>query len=196
VVGDRVTIHSEEDKQPVPIALHHKPIPITFALFDGGDSFVIDPVLKEELVCEGLITMTMNSHQEICALQKPGGVATTIDNIMKMTVCAAKQARELISFIEKRLKEESLKPQRRIIESEQKRIIDVFGTTKDTKTTTEIAPTISKEKVEMLEKQLGESENVLREKEATPQKNLFEGGSSLWGNKSTQSGKEPQKSKE
>lgn len=33
VVGDAVTVHSMEDKQPVPLAVHHVPLAFTFAFF-------------------------------------------------------------------------------------------------------------------------------------------------------------------
>jgi len=101
---------------------------------------------------------------------------------MKMTVCAAKQARDLISVIERSLKEDAMKPKRRLVESEQKRQVDVFGTTKDTKMQ-EPVPTISKDRVNDLERKLEElrnEEGALDEvARSSTEKNLFEGGS-LW----------------
>ncbi len=35
VVGDVVTVHSVDDRQAVPLALHHIPISVTFAFFTG-----------------------------------------------------------------------------------------------------------------------------------------------------------------
>jgi exosome complex RNA-binding protein Rrp42 (RNase PH superfamily) len=35
VVGDTVTIHSIQDKQPVPLAMHHIPVCLSFAFFNG-----------------------------------------------------------------------------------------------------------------------------------------------------------------
>ena len=48
-----VTLLPEAEKPPVPLAMHHMPICVTFAFFDGGDVFVIDPSVKEELVRGG-----------------------------------------------------------------------------------------------------------------------------------------------
>jgi exosome complex component RRP45 len=36
VVGDKVTIHSSSDRQPVPLALHHLPVSVSFAFFDAA----------------------------------------------------------------------------------------------------------------------------------------------------------------
>ena len=36
VVGDKVTVHSIDDRQPVALAMHHLPIATTFAFFHGS----------------------------------------------------------------------------------------------------------------------------------------------------------------
>ncbi len=39
----------------------------------GGDVVVVDPALSEEVTCEGLLTVTINPHGEVCAVQKAKG---------------------------------------------------------------------------------------------------------------------------
>lgn len=34
---------------------------------------IVDPNYKEEQVMEGRMTMTLNAHRELCAVQKAGG---------------------------------------------------------------------------------------------------------------------------
>jgi hypothetical protein len=40
----------------VPLSLHHLPLPITFAAFEGGDLLAVDPSLKEEAAAAGSFT--------------------------------------------------------------------------------------------------------------------------------------------
>lgn len=80
-MGNTVTIHSIDDKHPVPLALHHLPIAITFALFDDGQQFMVDPALVEELSCDGLITIAFNVHKEICCLHKAGGIPIDMEMV-------------------------------------------------------------------------------------------------------------------
>ena len=50
VGGDgEVVIHSLEEREPVPLSIHHIPICVSFGIFEGG-ALVVDPDLKEELV--------------------------------------------------------------------------------------------------------------------------------------------------
>jgi exosome complex RNA-binding protein Rrp42 (RNase PH superfamily) len=44
-------------------------------------SQVVDPALKEEAAMGGRMTITVNSHGEICAIQKGGGVGVTSDQV-------------------------------------------------------------------------------------------------------------------
>ena len=47
----RVTVHPADVREPVPLALHHLPVAITFGFFAEQDGLVIvDPSVKEEMV--------------------------------------------------------------------------------------------------------------------------------------------------
>ena len=76
-----MTVHSVEDRQPVPLALHHVPICISFGFFGDGKMFVVDPTRKEELAMSGSLTVTMNIHKEICGIQKAGGVTVEANTV-------------------------------------------------------------------------------------------------------------------
>ncbi|MEW5309501.1 MAG: hypothetical protein WDW38_001387 [Sanguina aurantia] len=62
--GCEVVIHPPEEKDPLPLTLHHLPVAISFALFEDGDTVVMDPSLKEEAAMEGRLTVVMNTAKE------------------------------------------------------------------------------------------------------------------------------------
>ncbi|MDO9334167.1 MAG: exosome complex component RRP45 [Dehalococcoidales bacterium] len=122
VVGEQVTVHSVEDRQPVALALHHIPISSTFAFFDpsadatGTSSstassvqplFVIDPSLKEEQVSDASLTVTLNVHGEVCCLQKGGGVGVDVTTLLQCTQIALTKTQELTTLIQNKLKEDA-----------------------------------------------------------------------------------------
>lgn len=49
-------MHPRELREPVPLSLHHLPLPITFAAFEGGELLAVDPSLKEEAAAAGSFT--------------------------------------------------------------------------------------------------------------------------------------------
>ncbi|GLJ25973.1 hypothetical protein SUGI_0498090 [Cryptomeria japonica] len=50
-------------------------IVVTFAFFGEGDMVVLDPNYKEEAVIGGKMTFTMNTHRDVCAVEK-GSIGT------------------------------------------------------------------------------------------------------------------------
>ena len=44
----------------------HLPLSVTFGLFNENKSFIVDPSLKEERVCEGFIIISANKFNELC----------------------------------------------------------------------------------------------------------------------------------
>ncbi|PFX14581.1 Exosome complex component RRP45 [Stylophora pistillata] len=75
VIGEDVTIHSPEDRDPVPLSILHMPVCITFGFFDEGQLLLVDPTDKEEVVMNGRMIMAMNIHREICGAVMGGGVS-------------------------------------------------------------------------------------------------------------------------
>lgn len=83
VQGERITIHSFDDRVPVPLSVHHKPICISFAIFPDDDTelVAVDPSDREELVMDGRMTLALNAHAELCMVHKLGGECRTLDLI-------------------------------------------------------------------------------------------------------------------
>ena len=67
VDGTEVTVHSEEDRAPVKLTLHHKPFTITIGYCDkdGNKYFILDPTRKEEQILDGSIQVALNKHREV-----------------------------------------------------------------------------------------------------------------------------------
>eukprot|EP01134_Creolimax_fragrantissima_P001969 CFRG1969T1 len=95
VVGETATIHTLTEKEPIPLGIQHSPYTVTFGFFNGGEYMVVDPSLEEERVMEGRLTMTVNTHREICAMHKSGGVSLLPDQIMRCAKVAAIKVTEL-----------------------------------------------------------------------------------------------------
>ena len=59
--------HSDE-KEPIPLALHHIPLCVTLGLLgatrgDAEYTYVVDPTEREEAALDGRITFAINAHR-------------------------------------------------------------------------------------------------------------------------------------
>jgi len=104
VIGETVTIHPVDQRNPVSLSIHHIPICVTFAFFDNGELLVVDPNLLEEQIRAGDMTITMNAHKEICALSKAGGIPLEMDQVMRCSKTAAVKVAEITEQIQQCLK--------------------------------------------------------------------------------------------
>ena len=102
VSGDsEITIHSLEEREPVPLSIHHVPIAVSFGDFGAVDSdrsetrLVADPSLKEEMVMKGRLTLTLNPHRELCVVQKSGGSPLPAAQIVRAAHIAALKVEEM-----------------------------------------------------------------------------------------------------
>jgi hypothetical protein len=105
VSGNEVTIHSMEERTPVPLSIHHIPICVTFGFFSELDVIVVDPELKEECVINGRMTITMNVHKELCGIQKSGGNAIMAESVIKCSKIAAVKTAELTELMNQTLED-------------------------------------------------------------------------------------------
>ncbi|KAI9274273.1 ribosomal protein S5 domain 2-type protein [Phascolomyces articulosus] len=103
VVGEEVTIHPIDQRNPVPLSIHHIPICVSFAFFDEGQFLVVDPNYLEERVKKGDMTVTMNIHKEICALSKAGGIPLEMDQVLRCSQIALIKVTETTEQIQKAL---------------------------------------------------------------------------------------------
>ncbi len=69
--------------------------PISVTVLKIGDHFIIDPDNEEELVAEARLTVALMSNGQLCALQKGGDSALTLDDISKMIDLAAEGSKTL-----------------------------------------------------------------------------------------------------
>ncbi|KAL4201254.1 hypothetical protein AMTRI_Chr02g215130 [Amborella trichopoda] len=96
-----VIIHQPEVREPIPLIVHHLPIAVTFAFFDDGEILVIDPTYKEEIIMGGRMTVTMNTNEDVCAIQKPGGQGVKQSEIMRCLRLASQKATDITDKIKK-----------------------------------------------------------------------------------------------
>jgi len=95
VQGDDVRVYSKEEREPVPLCIHHVPIAVSFAFFTEGSIAVIDPSNREEQAMEGTMTIMMNSQRELCGIFKGGGVAVDRALVKECMEVASMKAQEI-----------------------------------------------------------------------------------------------------
>ncbi|EFA81538.1 Putative exosome complex exonuclease [Heterostelium album PN500] len=102
VVGNDATIHPIDEREPVPLSIHHTPISITFGFFPKA-IMIVDPDNKEEQVMDGKLSFYVNVHKEICGVSKGGGMSTTIEQVIKCSKISVIRATEITQLIREAL---------------------------------------------------------------------------------------------
>ncbi|XP_064272457.1 exosome complex component RRP45 isoform X2 [Passer domesticus] len=103
VQGEEVTVYTPEERDPVPLSIHHMPICVSFAFFHQGTYLLVDPTEREERVMDGLLVIAMNKHHEICTIQSSGVVMLLQDQILRCTKITAVKVAEITELIQKAL---------------------------------------------------------------------------------------------
>ena len=99
VTGQEVVVHSVEEKNPVPLTLHHMPLCVSFSFFNECDNMAVDPTFLEEKVMDGVIMISMNKHHEMCGLQMMGEMKVTKEQIIRCTNVAFSKVKDIANFI-------------------------------------------------------------------------------------------------
>lgn len=99
--GQEVIVHPTEEREPLPLIIHHLPIAVTFAFFGSEGSAVIDPTHQEEAVMGGRMTTTLNANGDICAIQKAGGEGVLQSVIMQCLRIASVKAGDVTEKLRK-----------------------------------------------------------------------------------------------
>ncbi|KAI9202952.1 ribosomal protein S5 domain 2-type protein [Polychytrium aggregatum] len=99
VRGTEVIIHPMDERNPIPLSVHHIPVCVSFAFFDGGNLLAVDPSSLEEQVEESSMTMVVNIHRELCTLSKAGGVPLDMATILRCSQIAAVKGAEVTELI-------------------------------------------------------------------------------------------------
>ncbi|GIL92483.1 hypothetical protein Vretimale_19344 [Volvox reticuliferus] len=87
--GTEIVVHPPEVREPLPLTIHHLPVSVTFALFQGGDMLVVDPTVKEAAAASGSCTVVMNPGREVCCVHKADGIGLTPEQFMRCVRLAA-----------------------------------------------------------------------------------------------------------
>lgn len=107
IEGQEYKIHSTSERNAVSLSIHHIPICVSFVFFEG-DHWVVDPNQAETLISSGMMTVAMNSHGEICGVQKGGGIPVEISDIIDCTKLAKEKTIEITKILKESLsKDES-----------------------------------------------------------------------------------------
>lgn len=97
IEGTNVVVHPVEEREPVPLGILHVPICVTFSFFNPQDTeenikgegnseiVIIDATLKEELLRDGTLTVTLNKNREVVQVSKAGGLP--MDALTLMDCC-------------------------------------------------------------------------------------------------------------
>ncbi|KAL9327813.1 hypothetical protein ACSQ67_002816 [Phaseolus vulgaris] len=97
--GQEVVVHPPEERDPIPLIIHHLPIAVTFGFFSNENLLVIDPTHEEECVMTGRMTATLNSNGDVCAIQKAGGEGVSQRFIMHCLKLAHDKAIDITTKI-------------------------------------------------------------------------------------------------
>lgn len=114
ISGTDVHIHPFSEREPLPLPIHHVPLTVTYALFGPsgdfpGDIAAIDPSLQEELAADGMVTVALNAHGEVCGLHKAGGLPIDPGLVGRCARIAADRAVTLTELLNKALKDSTAK---------------------------------------------------------------------------------------
>ncbi|KAG2450140.1 hypothetical protein HYH02_000243 [Chlamydomonas schloesseri] len=101
--GSEIIVHPPEVREPVPLTIHHLPVAVTFALFQGGDVLVADPTWREAAAAAGSCTIVMNPAQEVCCVHKADGIGLSPEQFMRCVRLAGRQAEEVVAGLKKAL---------------------------------------------------------------------------------------------
>lgn len=104
VVRDgQVVVYSPEERVPVPLNITHKPLSITFHIFDEGKRVIIDATRKEEQASEGDVVIGVNSAGDICYMSKYAGDPVDALVFVSKSSTAIDKVKEISSIIDKAL---------------------------------------------------------------------------------------------
>eukprot|EP00873_Tetraselmis_striata_P022747 jgi/Tetstr1/443011/TSEL_031071.t1 len=106
--GKEITVHPVEVKEPVPLTIHHIPLAVTIALFEDGTTVAVDPTFKEEATMTGQLTCVLNKQEELCSLQKRGGVGIAPEMVDHCISVAAQKVADLTEQLEAALARHSM----------------------------------------------------------------------------------------
>lgn len=103
IQGEEVTVYTAEERDLIPLSIHHMPIAVSFAFFQQGTYLLVDPIEHEERVMDGLLVIAMNKHRELCTIQSSGGIMLLKEQILRCTKIAGVKVAEITELMQKAL---------------------------------------------------------------------------------------------
>lgn len=97
--GQEVIVHLPEEREPIPLIIHHLPVAVTFGFIGKENTVVIDPTHYEETVMGGRMTATLNTNGDVCAIQKAGGEGVMQSVVMQCLRIASVKAGDITTKI-------------------------------------------------------------------------------------------------
>lgn len=105
--------HPSDVRSPVPLAIHHIPLCISFAYFEKyvltvalltfSSPPILDPSHLETQLSTGSLTVTVNAQRELCVLSKAGGLPLAADEISSVVRVGIDRVRDLVAMMEAEL---------------------------------------------------------------------------------------------
>jgi exosome complex component RRP45 len=109
VEGEKATVLSVREREPIPLSILHQPLCVTFSYLEDEEIFLVDANLAEEQVRQGEVIITMNRHGEVCQIAKYGGATMDPLAILNCTNIALQKVKELSKIIQTKLDEDVAK---------------------------------------------------------------------------------------
>jgi exosome complex component RRP45 len=107
VEGEKATVLSLREREPIPLSILHQPLCVTFSYFEEGEIFLVDANLAEEQVRQGEVIVTLNRHGEICQIAKYGGATVDPLLLLNCTNVALQKVKTISTYIQTRLEEDA-----------------------------------------------------------------------------------------
>nr|XP_014345915.1 PREDICTED: exosome complex component RRP45 [Latimeria chalumnae] len=107
VQGEDVIVYTPEERNPIPLSIHHMPICVSFAFFQQGTYLLVDPSEREERVMDGLLVIAMNKHRELCTIQSSGGIMLLKEQVLRCSKIASVKVMEITELIQKALENDA-----------------------------------------------------------------------------------------
>ena len=99
ISGGVVSLHSMDERQPIALHLHRLPLCTTFALFDGGQLWVVDPTVEEEAVSDGCVSVAVDDFHDVCGVYKMGGAPIQVERLLQLIALADAKAQEVMDKV-------------------------------------------------------------------------------------------------
>ncbi|KAG0729256.1 Exosome complex component RRP45 [Chionoecetes opilio] len=104
----RVTVHTLEERQPIPTFMRKVPVCLTYAFFMEGEHCitVMDPTEQEERVMCGRLVVGLNPHGEITSLLFPGRMMMEKETLLSCIRKAFTKAKSVAETVQQAVEDD------------------------------------------------------------------------------------------